>query len=132
MLETKKLLFYVKTYLRVCAAYFAAMPLGPLASLRRDSTQPISKRTLVSPCCFFISASIQKWNAAKFRASSLCDKSTGIKRFSQFGLWPWLWVAEVTANSSGVWVRTNGSINSRVPDFWTLASISLLATSTAI
>ncbi len=38
----------------------------------------------------------------RFLASSRCDSRTGINRFNQLMLCPWLCVADVVANSFGV------------------------------
>ena len=100
--------------LRVCAAYLEAIPLGLEATFFRDSMAPISWKRSVLPCCFLISASMQKWNAARFLASSRWDRRTGMRRFSQLMLWPWLCVADVRANSAGVCDWMKGSISSKI------------------
>ena len=124
----------------VWAAYLDAMALGDEATDLSGSMAPISQKMSVLPWLFWmIPASMQKWKAAKFRASSLFEFKTGTNRLSQLLDWPrprraWCChvAATVLANSLGLWVETNGSTKFKVTDWRTVASISLLATKAAM
>lgn len=118
--------------LSACAAYLDATAFGQLATFFSCSTAPISAKMSVFPCCFLIPASMQKWKAAKFLASSRFEFKTGTNCLSHVLLCPWACARFDLANSEGLWVVTKGSTRPRVPDCMTSASISAFATSTVI
>ena len=67
------------------------LPDGLDATLLKWSVAPIAAKSspaLLTWPDLLISASMQKWKAARFLASSLWDIRTGISRFNHIGLWP--------------------------------------------